>query len=127
MIKAIYNILSNDATLNGLVDGRIYPLIVPQGKPYPAITMQIISNVGDYCKNGLTQDNYRLQVNVFARNDVDMYGIADVVKDTLNGISGTYAGIEIRNIRKLNEGDLWEKDAELYHYYIDFKVTIKLV
>lgn len=133
MIQAIYNILSNHATLKTLLGGtlteppRLYPLILPQTAALPAMTMQVVSNNPTYCKEGRQEDEYRLSLNVFTESYSKAQEIGDITKDILDQLKGTYAGIEITKIKLLNEIDLYEKGAEDFHKVIDFKVNVKLV
>lgn len=127
MISAIYSILAGTPAVNSLVGGqlepRIYPLVLDQGCDLPAISMQIISNVPEYCKSGRVEDQYRVSINVFAERYAEMEAVAKAVKNTLDGIKGQYGAIKITSSRLANEADLNEKGDEVYHKAIDFIIN----
>jgi len=59
--------LSNDTELNTLVDGRIYPLLIPQGGKFPAVVYTIVNN------RELQSLNYREPYGFDVRVQIDCY------------------------------------------------------
>jgi hypothetical protein len=54
--------LRNDSALTALIDGRVYPNVVPQDKDRPAIAYQMISGPTDYYHDGPGLTFYRIQL-----------------------------------------------------------------
>lgn len=125
MIAAVYSILANNAGLNGIVNGNIYPLRLAEKIDLPAMTYQISGDNPSQCKigkGGLTET--RLLFNVFTEGYADLEAITDILKDTLDRYSGTVEGIKIRDIRYITQRDLFENDAEVFQRAIDFYIYI---
>lgn len=104
---AIYSILVQDATINGLVSTRIYPNLIPQGKAMPAITYQQISGVRDAVMDGPTGlVAARFQINCWAKKYNDAKELTEAVRKELDGYSGTVNSRKIEVIMLEDEGDM---------------------
>lgn len=127
MIKAIYSILSNNTELNALVNGRIYPHMLPDKAPLPAIIMSQVSNNPEYCKSGKAQEDYRLSLIVYTDRQklADLDAIKDITIDIMGRVVGDYAGYTIRQVRHINDFPDYENDADVMQHTIDFSVKIQ--
>lgn len=103
---AVYNLLSNDATVSGLVGSKIYPDQIPQQVAYPAI-VHYKTDVNKVAVKTAPTINYRitLQIDIYC----DTYGagetIADAVKAVLDEYSGTVESINIQKAVLNNQAD----------------------
>lgn len=97
--KAVYSILSGDTSLHSILSGttsdKIYPLFAPDETLNPFIVYSYKTNDVQYTKDGLSFDICSLIVNVVADNYSDSIEIAQLVRNKLERIRGTYSGIDI--------------------------------
>jgi len=129
--EALFYILGADATIDSLVDGRIYPNAVPQGKAMPAITYQQISGPREYTTDGpvgLVMARY--QVNCWTETYAEARQLGEAVRLTLNGYIGTIESLQIYGIFLENEGDLPSIQPGVdrlrrFAKYLDFTVCFK--
>jgi hypothetical protein len=120
----IRGILLGNAGFTGLAGSSVYPLRVPQGKPLPAVTYQRISTSPTDCKESVSAlDNLRVQLTVFSEQYEELEGISHAVRAALDGYTGTVLQTNVTG-KFLNETDLFDNNAEIYHRAIDFNFTI---
>jgi len=82
--------LLDDAAIAAIVGSRVHPLVLPQGDTGPSIVYSRISAVGDHhmsAASGLVQT--RLQLDCWAASLDNAAALADLVKQRLDGFSGT--------------------------------------
>jgi len=103
-----------------LVDGRAYPMKLPERAVFPAITYFQVSNT-----EGNTMDGYdktiegRWQISCWAENYGAAKALAEQVKVAIRGFSGSLTQI-VKKSYLANETDLYEPDVGLYHIPVDF-------
>lgn len=79
--------LTADATVNGLVSGRIYPEIMPHDVTYPAISYQRISTVRNQFLTGIDGfTQVRIQVDCWDSSYSGVKTLASAVKGALDGV-----------------------------------------
>lgn len=113
--KAINALLRADATVNGLVGGRISPAGAPQGTAYPYLIYQRISTERVRSTEGPSQlAAARIQVTVYDGRDgaevaLSVAAIAEAVRQALDGFPHdppqTVAGVIVREISLEDERD----------------------
>lgn len=86
--------LPADPNLNVLIGDRLYPQLLPQNGPLPAIAYQRISTVAvedrDSNQEGSEELSYaRFQFDVVAASAATMWQVAKVLRRTLYGLIGT--------------------------------------
>jgi len=128
---ALYRILTEDASVYDSVEGRIYPVIVPQNAAMPAITYQQVSGPRVSSMDGPMGLAYiNFQVNCWD----DTYGmtrsLSEVVRKCLDGYSGMVNSRVIKAIQLQTEGDMPEIDEsteELTRFgkYLEFTVRFE--
>lgn len=85
--QGLKSALTADATVNGLVSGRIYPEIMPFDVTYPAISYQRISTVRYQtleAVDGFTQ--VRIQVDCWDSSYSGVKALASAVKGAIDGV-----------------------------------------
>jgi hypothetical protein len=105
--EAIYDILSSDAGVGALIGDRIHPLVIPQGVSLPAVTYQQITGLRVQnlaSPQGMVRT--RFQLNCWAETYNEADAVADEIRKTLGGYSGTSAKVYIYTISLDSEGDL---------------------
>jgi hypothetical protein len=110
--KAIYNLLSNDATVSGYVSNRIYPFMAIEQvvAPYIVYTQETLEphNI----KDGVSPlDVITYHVEVWHENPETVKVLADAVRDVLDRYSGTVQSLNIQSV-KYNDEEFGYADAD---------------
>lgn len=119
--KAIYHILTSNATVTGYVGTRIFPVIVPQTTERPCIAFRIVSNDPHETKQMVSKiDRMRFDLSIFTE-EYDkpgyppIYEIADAVRDALDKVTeDTYNGVTIGEMIFENEREGYEEAHESF-------------
>lgn len=120
----IKKVLTENAAVSALIGSAVYPVRVPQSKPFPAVTYQIISTTPSRCKGGVSKsDKIRVQLNIFSEKYEQMEAVAAAVREVLDGLKDTVLGIEFRATYE-SETDLHEDAAKVYHKATDYTFTV---
>lgn len=105
--RAIFTIMSGDATVGGLAGDRIYPNYVPQDTAMPAVTYQQISGPRDNTLDGPSGlVNSRFQLNSWAATYAECDELTEAVRKAMSGFSGTVGSLIIQVIQVEDEGDI---------------------
>ena len=124
---AIIAIFLASTTLTALCGMRIYPMILPDDCQYPAISYQRISETPDYTLDGPgTFDEVRLQIDCWAETALQTRALADVIRTSIDGLSGTCSGLTIWNAMRDNAQDFYEPDHRLYRHSVDYRIQFAL-
>lgn len=125
--KAIYRLLTDNSTVNGLVSGRVYQTRLPQSCSYPAIMIQKISDVPFKDNDGSDLWRARMQVNSYATTQAAVQQLAVAVQAALDWTLQTnVGGVNVVEITLEDENDFTEDYAEfdgLFHVAQDYFVT----
>jgi len=120
---SIFQALSADATVTGLVGARIYPNRIPQGPrsiSYTAIVYQVVSDVP---QNAFTGDastrlrNARVQIDCYAKLYDDAQAVADAVDLVVTTVASLKGWTETRR-------DLYDDEAQLHRVSMDVFVWV---
>ena len=134
--EGIAAFLIADATIGGVVDNRIYPLMIPQGDAYnphlvgPCLTYQRISTprIVTHQSSGATGDltNPRFQFDAWAATQKPAKAVSDALRAVLHGKRGVLAGgVTIRAAIAENEEPEFDPDSELYRSRSDYIIWIE--
>lgn len=121
--KAVYALLSGAAGLVALVSARIYPVIVSQGEPLPAVIYLVVSKQSEHCM-GLDSNltRARVQVTAFASTQTSARSVADAIKSAMSRKRGTYGGVSVDDVLFDNETSFYSPDALAYQINQDFTI-----
>lgn len=106
--KGLYARLIGYAALAALVGDRVYPLVLPQGKPRPAITYQLITPVpSDEMRSKGVIERSRWQVSVWGTTYLEAKSVAEQVVACLDGFTGLLgAGITTKGIVMVDQVEM---------------------
>lgn len=97
---AIYNILSNDGDIEGLVSTRIYPNVAKQATPFPFIVYQTTGVDPNDTKDGVsTVDGNSFMILCYSETYTQVADLAQLARIALDRKSGTYNGVEVQTIQ----------------------------
>jgi len=122
--KVIYNILSNDSNVAPLVttDGnlRIFPsrYNFPTNSKLPYITYQMISDIPNNTKNGVSQYDYvTVQISIYDNVYSDLVTLAGYLRTALDYTSGTFSGVVVDKIFYDSQDELYDDSAGSIGFY----------
>ena len=120
-VGAIRQILLEDATLMALLaPTAIYPMVLPQDKKYPAITLQVIDTRPNDSKTQVSPvDNIPIALTIYAKDYNKAQTIDDECRKAIDGFSGGIttsddAVHDIRDVRFLSRKDEFDQENVLF-------------
>jgi hypothetical protein len=100
------------------VDGRVYPLIMPQNCLKPALVYTVVNSRDHIELSGCMGGREVLvQIDIYAPKYIDMKNVMEETKKTLHNFKYPPMSLISR--------DLFEEDTELYRGLIEFKFLSK--
>jgi hypothetical protein len=124
---AVFNLLSNDAGVSGVVSNRIYPVKLPQDPTYPALTYFRVSALRHSVMGndtGLVEK--RIQVSSWAKLYSEVNNLAERVRDAMQRTRGVFSGVEILDIFMEGDGpEIWEDAVGAYQAITDCNVIYR--
>lgn len=101
--------------LNGLVGGRMYPLVAPDSPVAPFIVYQNINNSPEVCLDGnIPISNTRMQIDIYDKSYAGVKAIKAAMDAAMQGAS-------LRNV-PLNGNDFFEPSVKLYRVQQDYSI-----
>lgn len=124
---AVFNLLSSDAGVSGVVSNRIYPVKLPQDPTYPALTYFRVSALRhSVMGNDTGIAEKRVQVSSWAKLYSEVNNLAERVRDAMQRTRGTFAGVEILDIFMEGDGpEIWEDAVGAYQAITDCNVIYR--
>lgn len=125
--KVIYDQLSNDGTVAGLVSTRIYPDIAPQRATLPYVVYTEISTAPTDDKDGSSVlDTIQVQVDMYDDNYDDVETLAAAIRAALDRVSGTIQSVVVDKIIYSGEGSgAYSADMNIWWRSQDYQIRIK--
>ena len=119
MLKAIISILTNDATVRGLVGlnkakdkYKVYPVVVPETETHPYIVARIAGKVLGAKNSGYI---YNVEVMAYHTSYDDVSSLIEAAENALVSEGpGTIEGISYGFSQLTNESDDFVKDHDLF-------------
>lgn len=106
---AFWSRLSNDTQVASLTGGRVYQLKLQQSPDYPAVRIQLVSEVQTYVLARDLTNFFRARVQVDAWADEsssDQYaaarGLGQAINDALDGQAFTEGDVEVSSVQLLD-------------------------
>ena len=110
---AIRSVLVADASVDALVDGRIYPWMRQQGSVFPAIVYELDDTEPSEGLGGhLDLTRVTITINSIAETYSAAKELASDVRAAMNGYTGTSEGVVIKSVIHDNDTGIVE-DSEI--------------
>lgn len=112
--KAIYKILSDDATVSGLVGTSIFPNVVPDTDGtgqirYPVIVFNRVGFETTTTKSCVANlDSALVEIECWSESYYEAVDIAIAIRTALESAKGTYNGVSIDRIRLVGAVEMYE-------------------
>lgn len=124
--KAVYSILSNNATVTGLVGTRIYPTFVPENIAFPAIVYRITERQPQDTKDGAIGSIDTLSIDIYDDGGLQTITIGDAVHGALDRYRGTVESVAIDKVVYEGESDeVLIPELALFHLSQQYRIRIK--
>jgi len=128
--KAIYNILSGDATIASLVSDRIYPDMIPEDVTTPeAIRYSELTIDPTHTKDGANDiEDVEIRVDCYGGSRDSAAQIAEAVKSAMISVelNTTIQGVVLDGIRLNDRQSFYEPETAMFRVVLDFWVRVKI-
>ena len=126
---AIKGMLGENAPVQALVSGRIYPELAPEGIAMPYLVYSIVSNSPSDAKNGTPIDEAQVEVFSVASTYSAANDLADKVRAAIDRKSATESrpegSIVVQSCHYTNEVTEVSADRKTYVSIQDYTIRIK--
>lgn len=128
--KALTHYLKSDNTLDGYIDGRIYPVALPESVTLPAVTYQQISTTSTQSHGTASVlPRHRYQITSWAGSFDGAAQVAARVKSLLDGYSGNWGTLtyvtDIQHCLFADQRDFKDPETGLFQRQQDFFVMYR--
>lgn len=123
---AIYALLSASTAVGAIVGTRIYPTVVPQDQPMPALVYQRVSAVepGQIDGQGVALVQARIQMTALAESFATCAALLDAARQAVLYQHGSIGGVQVVSIiRDIDGVDTFDPEANLFSQSMDVIVT----
>ncbi len=124
--ECIKVVLAGDTGLDDIIDGRYYPMILPQVPTYPALTY---TNISDVEHHDIDFAMPRFQFSCWAETYAEAKELKAQIKSIFQRRQEPMGGTSVlRIVQGVYEGaiDLYDPGTETYHIPVDFKIIYKV-
>ncbi|MBI4916873.1 MAG: DUF3168 domain-containing protein [Acidobacteria bacterium] len=109
--------------LYALVGDRIYRQLLPPGVTLPAVSYNVVSDIGEQAYTGpVGLRAARVQFSAWAETPEVADELGRIIRQTLDGFHGALGSVSFGGIHHVNTVDLHDAEAQLYHVAVDFRV-----
>jgi len=121
--EALKSILEDASAVTDLVGTRIYPVMLPQGVTFPAITFLRVSTPRTESHDGPSGlASPRYQINCWSETHTEASDLAVAVRKTVHGYRGTSEGVRIDGILAVGERDDIDLERGVQRVITDWKI-----
>ncbi len=97
--KAIYSLLTADATVSGIVGTKVYPYLAVEDIAYPYIVYTEEALEPTDTKDGVSElDTVTVQIELYSETLTELNTLADAVRTELDRYSGSNSGLTIQSV-----------------------------
>ncbi|QQS08676.1 MAG: DUF3168 domain-containing protein [Phycisphaerales bacterium] len=120
----LFQFLTTNAALSGLLADRLYPKQLPQNPIYPAIVYHRISGARDYSHDGSgNRAEPRFQFDCYDRTHVGAKALAEGLRLALSGYRGPMGTVDVQSAFLEDDDDGYDDDMKVYWYRMDFAIA----
>jgi hypothetical protein len=125
---AIRNRLINTPAVNNRVFGRIYPQVLPQNAVLPSLVYNLVSEApSDNVSGSAGLFSGTLQIDCWDKTVIEVERLAEVVRLSLMGYSGTHLNVIIKGIYLSQGFDGYQPEVKDYLYTMRFNIWYRRV
>lgn len=121
--KAISEILLADTVLTDKIGNKIFPVLAKENTTFPFIVYKRSGLIPAYTKDKFSvEDTVFIDIVIVSESYADSLNLAKAVRNSLERKKGTFAGIEIVDIRLANSD---EDGEDVFLQGLSFEIIIK--
>ena len=109
--KLIYNLLSNDEALKGMVKNRIYPLIAEQETKLPFVIYYRTNIISNGSKDGYTEDSITFNITTVSADYKGSLDIANRLRQIIEKRKIETTDLTLYNVRLISIDESYEDNA----------------
>lgn len=83
VLQSVYTLLKGSTELTNKVQDRMFPLIAKENTKSPFIVYQRDSLEVNYCKDGVSNENATVTINIVSNSYTDSVDLAEIVRKSL--------------------------------------------
>jgi hypothetical protein len=123
VVEDITTFLKGDPGLTAVVNGRVYPVILPQGATLPALVYSEVHG-----QQALTLGNDKgftdalFQISCMASSYLDSKTLAKALRAALQGYAGTMGSTVVQGAFEESERDSYNAETKEYRTDLDFRI-----
>ena len=121
--EALVFLLENNTGVATMVGSRVFPQLVPQGQPAPAIAYQRISHIPEHSHSGFSSlTRTRFQLTLVGNTHAEALNLALAVRRALSGVRNTVGDLTVVTMVE-NETDGYGDTAQVPVVRMDLMMT----
>lgn len=124
--KVITGRLFQHEAFENLVGDRLFPVVIPLTRPYPAVSYNVIVATPDKTKDLDIQDTVNFQIDIYSKKYDEAYSILEVVRDRLNHFNGQVNNVQASIRLDSFRDDEYNEELGVFRVIMDFSAKIKL-
>lgn len=119
----LYSRLSGDPMIADLIEGRVYPVAIPQSPTYPLIRFARTSGVRIPRLLGASLlARPQFQIDAIAKTYGEAKTLAYYIRNCLEGFLGKWGNINISCVELLSDQDIYDDEDQTFIASADFEV-----
>jgi len=121
----IFNRLTEDATVSGLVGTKVYPDKAPQDQVAPYVIYQTLFVDPKDTKDGASElDFENVQIDCYSTSRDEAETLAEAVRTSIDRFSGTQTGQAITSVRFLTKQTIHIWEMEMFLISHDYQIML---
>ena len=122
--KIIYNLLTTDEVTAPLLNGRVYPVTLPQGLDSTTcvVYQRRMGNI-IRCDGGTRIRTESATLWIMSNKYEKIQTIADRVEEIIKPLSGEMQGVYVQDAEVIEESDGFDEDMQLYFLEVVIEMT----
>jgi hypothetical protein len=105
---------------------RLYPQRAPQGEPEPYGTFKRINTTPTNRFDSPSRHDYAsYDFHLYSHDKEALDNLVKIFRESLEGSSGTFAGVEINHVEYMSDSDEYIETTETHTHQIEFNFNYK--
>jgi hypothetical protein len=123
--KVIKYVFENDASLNGLFSGRVFPVIGAQGSDHPFAIYEVINITTSSTKQSDSHiDEYDVRITCVCDKYSDAQGAVEYIRTAFVRMNNVVAGVNVKSCVFDGMRDLFSSDTRTFGSQVDLKFRV---
>lgn len=122
--KIIYQLFTTDNTINDVLEGRVYPVTIPQGaRAAESAVYQRKMSVTEKCDGGARIRTETATLWLMATEYATLQTLGERIEEIISPLQGTMQGVQVMSAEYLEDTDGFDEDLQLYFLEIGIEMT----